>query len=138
MLRRFAGMNGQDYATLVRSEIQQLTPREVAERLERGEAIRFVDARSTLAWNSALGQLPGAIRIPPDQVEARTRGLSCDLPVVVYCATPLQSGSAQVASRLRDLGFEEVYVLEGGYGAWRDGGYPLEPKGGMTSLHETF
>ncbi len=31
-----------------------------------------------------------------------------------------------MALQLRDLG-REAYALQGGYGAWKNAGYPLEP-----------
>ncbi len=118
------------------AEIPRLSPRDVADKLERGEPILFLDARNAAAWSSALSQLPGALRMPPGQVDERARGIAQGLAMVVYCATPLQSDSAQVARRLRQLGFEEVSLLDGGYVAWLEGGFPLEPKGGMTELHQ--
>jgi rhodanese-related sulfurtransferase len=45
------------------------------------------------------------------------------LPVVLVCKAGQTSGAA--AKRLRKAGFEHVYVLDGGIGAWQQAGLPL-------------
>ena len=40
------------------------------------------------------------------------------------------NGARIGTSRLRAFGLKQVYALSGGY--------PLEPKGGMTELHQPF
>lgn len=54
-----------------------------------------------------------------DRVSALDRGK----PVYVYCA--VGGRSANAAQRLKDLGFKEVYNLDGGIRAWRQKGLPL-------------
>jgi rhodanese-related sulfurtransferase len=33
-----------------------------------------------------------------------------------------------LAQKLQDLGYKKVWALQGGFDAWRDAGFPLEPK----------
>src|SRR5262245_20886026 len=47
----------------------KITVDEAKHSLEAGEDIVFVDARSPKAWDSSDANLPGALRIPPGEVE---------------------------------------------------------------------
>jgi rhodanese-related sulfurtransferase len=58
---------------------------EVKQRLDRGEPIVFVDSRSPQAWAVSYLRLPGAIRIPADQVDGNVKALPRGRPIVTYC-----------------------------------------------------
>ena len=47
-----------------------------------------------------------------------------DTPIVVYCAGGLRSALA--ADTLKTLGFTDVGHIEGGFGAWKSAGLPIE------------
>ncbi len=66
-------------------EIPRLTPQQVVERLDQGDRIAFVDARSGAAFEHATHQIPGSIRIAPDQVDGHTDDLPRGATVVAYC-----------------------------------------------------
>jgi rhodanese-related sulfurtransferase len=40
----------------------------------------------------------------------------------------LDFDSVRAAQQLMEMGFPQVMVLKGGYGAWKRMGYPTEPK----------
>jgi rhodanese-related sulfurtransferase len=61
------------------------TPDEVRQRLDRGEPIVFVDARNPQAWAASHEKLPGAVRIPADQVDGNVHALPRGRPIVTYC-----------------------------------------------------
>lgn len=44
-------------------------------------------------------------------------------PIIVSCDTGQRAGAA--AQKLRDMGFTEVYTLQGGLNAWREAGLPV-------------
>ena len=52
---------------------------------ERGEDVFFVDTRNPQAWAEAETRLPGAIRVPADQVEQHLADIPRDRTVVTYC-----------------------------------------------------
>jgi len=53
------------------------------------------------------------------------------LPVVVYCGGGDCDASENVAARLIQSGFTDLYVMHEGFGAWRDAGHPVTvPDGG--------
>jgi rhodanese-related sulfurtransferase len=66
-------------------EVTRITVEELRERLARGELISIVDARSQEAWEKATTQIPGSIRVPPDDVAAHVASVPRDRAVVAYC-----------------------------------------------------
>ena len=44
-------------------------------------------------------------------------------PIIVSCDTGQRAGPA--AQKLREMGFTEVFVLQGGLNAWREAGLPV-------------
>jgi rhodanese-related sulfurtransferase len=75
---------------------------------------------------ATAGRLPNAIHIPLSQLKARAAELakSVSRPVIVYCDRGQRGrGAAGVLGR---TGFKDVYVLRGGFRAWRDAGLPIQ------------
>ncbi|HEX6718685.1 MAG TPA: rhodanese-like domain-containing protein [Pyrinomonadaceae bacterium] len=66
-------------------EATRVTVDEVKERMDRGEAFTFVDTRNLQAWGDAKTKLPGAIRIPADEVEQHLNEIPHDRSVITYC-----------------------------------------------------
>ena len=66
-------------------DIPRIRPREVAERVARGERVAFLDARSPKALERATQQLPGSTRVPSDDVERHIAGLPDSATFVAYC-----------------------------------------------------
>jgi hypothetical protein len=66
-------------------DIARITVDELNERTDRGEKVALVDARSTPAWGQAGTKLPGAIRVPPDEIEKHIADVGRDRLVVTYC-----------------------------------------------------
>ena len=58
---------------------------EAKQMLDRGEKVVFVDARNPVAWGQASSKLPGAIRVPADDVNRHLRDVPSDGTVVTYC-----------------------------------------------------
>jgi rhodanese-related sulfurtransferase len=110
------------------TEPTKITVDDAKGRLDRDEPLVFVDARSPKAWDESDAKLPGAIRLPPDQVEQHLHELPHDQPIVIYCAGPHEASSARVAEELAARGFKNAHPLYGGFNAWKEAGYPLEPK----------
>jgi rhodanese-related sulfurtransferase len=66
-------------------EATRVTVDEVRERMERGEQFAFVDTRNPQAWGEAETKLPGAIRVPADEVEEHLDEIPRDRVVITYC-----------------------------------------------------
>ena len=58
---------------------------EVRGMLERGVPMTFVDSRNPIAWASSKAKLPGAVRVPVDEVERFLPVLPQNHQLVVYC-----------------------------------------------------
>lgn len=62
------------------------------------------------------GSIPGALRIPLDELRQRINDIPRDVPIVCVCASGIR---AQVAvERLEQAGFCQVYNLLGGIKRW--------------------
>jgi rhodanese-related sulfurtransferase len=66
-------------------EATRVTVDEVKERMDRGEMFTFVDTRNPTAWCDATTKLPGAIRIPAEEVEQHLNEIPHDRTVITYC-----------------------------------------------------
>ena len=79
---------------------------------------QIVDVRTS--EEVALGKIEGAINFNfyDSDFEDKMSTLIKDKPVMVYCKAGGRSG--KTAAMLKDLGFLEVYDLEGGYSNWSE------------------
>lgn len=66
-------------------EPTRVTVDEVKERMDRGEPVAFLDNRNPQAWGEAESKLPGAIRVPADEVEQHLDEIPRDRVVITYC-----------------------------------------------------
>ncbi len=66
-------------------DIPRISPEEVAERQRRGDRVTFVDARSAGATARATEQIPGSVRVPPDDIDRHLPGVPRTGTVVAYC-----------------------------------------------------
>lgn len=71
------------------------------------------------------GHIPGSRNVIPSQFDPQGKLLAAakQSPVVLVCRNGMASDAA--AKKLKKAGFEQVYLLEGGIGAWEAAGLPL-------------
>lgn len=100
---------------------------QVKELFNSGEAI-IIDARDREAFQK--GHIRGAISIPLGEAEGLIPNLSRKTPkekmLVVYCGGYDCHDSRLLGEKLLAAGFTQVFVYEGGYPEWQDGGNPVE------------
>jgi rhodanese-related sulfurtransferase len=104
---------------------QQISRDNLHRSLEHGDALTLVEALGPAYFDDA--HLPGAINIPPDQVDRLAPALLRDRTarIVVYCSGTCHN-SEIAARRLVDLGYEDVHVYVGGKEDWVEHGLPIE------------
>jgi rhodanese-related sulfurtransferase/predicted transcriptional regulator len=105
-----------------REHIPTLTGEELLKRLDRGDVV-IVDVRPEAEY--AAGHLPGAVHIPPDQLE-RLDDLPPDRDIVAYCRGPYCVYADDAVHRLHAQG-RRAARLEAGIPEWRSTGGPVEP-----------
>jgi rhodanese-related sulfurtransferase len=66
-------------------EATRVTVDEIKERMKNGEPFTFIDARNSKDWNEADKKLPGAIRVPADEVANHFAEIPRDQVIVTYC-----------------------------------------------------
>jgi membrane protein DedA with SNARE-associated domain len=70
---------------LARLQIDRITPEELHDKIARGEDLTLVDLRHAVEFEADPESLPGAVRMTPEEVEARAAELPTDRDVVFYC-----------------------------------------------------
>ena len=66
-------------------EATKVSAHEVKARMDRGDPLVFIDTRNAKAWDESTMKIPGAIRVPADDVERHLPEIPRDRPVVTYC-----------------------------------------------------
>ncbi len=64
--------------------IARITPEELKRKLEAGENVVIIDVRHALDFEEDPNIIPGALRIPFEQIESQPE-ISSDREIVVYC-----------------------------------------------------
>ena len=106
------------------SEVPRISPEELKDRLDGGEAILVVDSRSLAEFEA--GHIAGAISVPSNEVESRLDELPRDQEIVLYCTWPSENTSAGAALKLYEHGYTNVSALLGGMRKWEEAGFPME------------
>lgn len=84
----------------------------------------FVDIRNPDQFKT--GSIPQARNIPSGDLEAKAASLPKNKPIILVCDSGQQTGTA--AKKLRTLGFEQTYSLQGGLRSWTQEGLPMSKK----------
>ncbi|QDE89514.1 molybdopterin biosynthesis protein MoeB [Myxococcus xanthus] len=107
----------------VKQEIREVSVEDVKRLLDARAPVRLLDVRE--ADEYAGGRLPGALHIPRGYLELRIESqVQRDEELVVYCAGGTRSALA--TKTLKELGYERVASLAGGYNRWSDAALPVE------------
>ena len=110
-------------------EIQRITPEELKQLMGTGADIVIVDNQPKPAYD--MGHIKGAINFPwaAEIKEEDTWQLPLDKQLILYCACAHEEDSTDVATRLiKNFGYKNIKVLEGGWSKWLKLGYPIEKK----------
>jgi 3-mercaptopyruvate sulfurtransferase SseA len=107
--------------------VSKVTPRQVVARMVNGSSVSFVDARGEQDWSSADSMIFGAVRAQLDSLVRDAARVSRSRLVVVYGADERDAEVRSIAEALRGCGFPEVRILSGGFEAWEQLRFAVEP-----------
>ena len=109
-------------------DVSRWQPVDLAAAFKMRDAVQPVDVRD-LGYRESDEQVKGADPGRPDGVRAPDRRrCPTGSELIFYDDRPGEATSLKIALWAFDNGRSRVGVLVGGWGAWRDGGYPVEPK----------
>src|ERR1044071_1236222 len=100
---------------------REVGPAEAVQLINRRDAV-VLDVRDAAEYKT--GHITNARNVPERELDARAKELDKvkAKPIIVSCARG--NRSANVAGRLRKLGFNEVVSLRGGIAAWNQANMP--------------
>jgi len=110
------------------AQVEQITPQDAAAEAEAGKVV-FLDIREPVEWEH---HIKGAVQVPRGLLEftadpaspRHNAELNPGARVIVYCRSG--SRAALAGATLKELGFEHVANLTGGFAAWKDAGLPTD------------
>ena len=112
----------------IKDRIEMISLRQAQDEISSG--VRVIDVREQNEWDES--HLEGAIHVPQGEVGERIDELAPDRSerLLLHCRT--DNRSARIADLLRQRGYEDVGVIEGGIVAWEEAGLPLVYAKGLT------
>lgn len=102
-----------------------IAPDRAKQLLDGDEQLLFVDIREPEDFKRE--RLPRALSIPLRELSAQHEKIPRAGRVVLYCSCPpgnIEEGYSY--QLLRDMGYRNVSVLQGGISEWRRLGYPID------------
>ena len=67
------------------ADAPRITVEALKHRMDNGEDFTVIDVRNPKAWAEADTVIPGAIRVPLDELEENLPRIPTNRPVVAYC-----------------------------------------------------
>jgi rhodanese-related sulfurtransferase len=107
-------------------EEHSITPEALYALLAKPEGVLLFDVRQPLDLLANTEMIPGAKRIPPQDVLENPSLIPKDQDSVVYCTCPSDKTSRAISKRAHALNFLRIRFLRGGLAAWKERGYPVE------------
>src|SRR5919109_466426 len=108
--------------TEARQAVPEESPEQLQRRLKSGDPVIVIDVRDPDEHRD--GHIEGSTNISRGFLEFRVASAVSDptTPIVLYCQTGLRSVLA--AKALKELGYQNVINLGGGYQKWAQSGLP--------------
>jgi rhodanese-related sulfurtransferase len=107
-------------------ERHSTTAEELHSMLASNSEVLLFDVRQPLDLLAYPEIIPGARRIPPNEVLENPSLIPREKDTVVYCTCPSDKTSRIVLRRALALQFFRIKFLKGGLAAWKANGYPVE------------
>ena len=108
-------------------EQHSITPESLYAALASNQKVFIFDVRQPLDLLAYPEIIPGAKRIPPNEVLEKPSLIPGEKDSIVYCTCPNDKTSRAVLGRALEVHLHRVKFLKGGLAAWKANGYPVEP-----------
>lgn len=108
---------------MTKNDIKTINVHELKTKMDETN-LHLIDVRELEEWHQV--RIPGALHIPKDIISAQIENQIADKsqPIYLHCKGGVRSLYA--AQCLLDIGYEEVYSVDGGIMEWAMFGYPIE------------
>ncbi len=105
-------------------KVSIINVKELKALIDSDPKLCLIDVRETEEWQE--GRIPGAIHIPKDSITTLIKSKVTDItqPIYLHCRSGMRSLFA--AQCLLDMGYQQVYSVDGGIVDWASCGYPIE------------
>lgn len=104
-------------------KIKTIDVHELKNKMEQNPDLCLIDVREQEEWQAM--RIPKAIHIPKDSITAGIAAAAPnkEQPIYLHCKGGVRSLYA--AQCLMDIGYQEVYSVDGGIMEWAMSGYPV-------------
>jgi sulfur-carrier protein adenylyltransferase/sulfurtransferase len=112
----------QELMSEARKDVPELSAQQVNDLLtNNGKSHVILDVRESDEWRQ--GHLAGAVPLPRGFLEIKVETAIPDknTPIIAYCAGGVRSLLA--GKMLKEMGYQNVTSMTGGYNAWKNGGF---------------
>jgi rhodanese-related sulfurtransferase len=113
----------QDLIAKVKKEICHASTRQLFDEIQSGKAIYVVDVREQDEFERS--HISGALFIPRGFLELRIENTIPDRSATIYLYCGGGNRSALAARSLQEMGYSNVYSLEGGFSQWQRESRPI-------------
>ncbi|MDP9229313.1 MAG: rhodanese-like domain-containing protein [Bacteroidota bacterium] len=118
-----------DLVKEAKQQIDNLTPAQVKEELEKGN-VTLIDLRESEELKQN-GKIPSSVHAPRGMLEFyadpslpyHKPEFNKDNRIILHCS--LGGRSALATATLKQMGYENVAHLDGGFEAWKEAGMPV-------------
>ena len=98
--------------------IPRIDVQELRALIDAGEPIELIDVRGRNANQLDQRQIPGAVVMHLDEIEAGRFVAARDRQIIVYCSCPNEASAAKAVQLLHKHGYLRARPLRGGLDAW--------------------
>ena len=98
------------------SKVPEVDVYQVKNKFDKGEKFVLIDVREDNEWN--LGRIPTAIHLGKGIIERDIESVVEDrnAELILYCQGGFRSALA--AESINKMGYQNVFSMSGGFGAW--------------------
>lgn len=105
-------------------EVHNISVQELKKRQDNNPHLCIIDVRENDEWEQM--RIPGAMHIPKDEIAMAIDKHFPDKNQPLYLHCRAGARSLYAARCLIDMGYQEVYSINGGISEWEENGYPVD------------